>query len=120
MPPSIPSPCDHRDCRVVPGVLPAARGGRIARITFEQHDLSTGVFDIVVSNQVLMNIGECTSAIRSCVDALAPGGELIVSLQHPCFENTAAEYDQRGFVQVAECLNAYIIPKTYVSRFTAP
>lgn len=93
-------------------------------IIYEQHDLSmyatTGVFDIVVSNQVFMDIWEYTSAIRNCVDALAPGGKFLVSLQHPCFENTAAEYEQHGFVQVAEYLNAYTIPQTYGIKFHRP
>jgi 2-polyprenyl-3-methyl-5-hydroxy-6-metoxy-1,4-benzoquinol methylase len=65
-------------------------------IEYVQEDLtSTSIppaFDIVVCNMVLISIQEWEVALAACSGALRPGGTLVLSLQHPCFE-TAESVD---------------------------
>ncbi|MGD9891962.1 MAG: class I SAM-dependent methyltransferase [Dehalococcoidia bacterium] len=93
-------------------------------ITYLQADLSefTGPvprFDAVVANMVLMGIPDYEAAMASCVAALRPGGRLVVSLQHPCFEESAAAWT-KGYVEVSEYLHDYIIDRGDVPNFHRP
>lgn len=44
------------------------------------------VFDVVVSNMVFLSIHDWESALAACAGALRPGGTLVFSVDHPCFE----------------------------------
>ena len=44
------------------------------------------VFDVVVSNMVLLSIQDWESALAACAGALRPGGTLVFSVDHPCYE----------------------------------
>ncbi|MHB8576710.1 MAG: class I SAM-dependent methyltransferase [Dehalococcoidia bacterium] len=93
-------------------------------ITFVQADLSTysvstGVFDAVVANMVLMDIPDFEAAIGACIRALRPGGDFIFSLSHPCFEEDGAAW-AKGYVAVAEYLNEHTIEQAVSMRFHRP
>lgn len=97
-------------------------------ITYLQADLSTfcaadaglDPFDAVIANMVLMDIPDDAAAIRACVAALRPGGSLIVSLLHPCFEEETAAWERQGYVAVREYLADYALPQTFAVRFHRP
>lgn len=126
----------QRGARVV-GVEPAAGWLEIARareraaplgITYLQADLSSfsamdaGLepCDAVVANMMLMDIPEDAAAIRNCVAALRPGGTLIVTLTHPCFEEETAAWKRQGFVAVREYLADYTVPQAFSVRSHRP
>lgn len=43
-------------------------------------------FDVVVCNMVLLSIGDWKRALLACVSAARPGGVIVISVDHPCFE----------------------------------
>jgi ubiquinone/menaquinone biosynthesis C-methylase UbiE len=45
-----------------------------------------GAFDRIVANMAFMDIRDAASAIREVGRLLAPGGRLVFSINHPCFE----------------------------------
>lgn len=102
---------------VVTGIDPALihlcaeAGDTSANITYMQEDLSglldihpelANSFDIVVSNMVLQDIPDCDAAIQNCVGALKLGGSFLLSIVHPCFEESGKEWQEKGFVAVHE------------------
>lgn len=79
-------------------------------IDYVQGDLSepfAGAFDAVIANMVFQDIPDYREAVRNCVAALRPGGSLIFSLVHPCFEESAAEWAAKGYVAVREYLQEH-------------
>jgi len=94
-------------------------------ITYYQADLSAcileeNLFNYVVANMVFMDIPEYQAAMQNCVAMLKPGGNFIYSITHPCFEESAAEWNQKGFVAVREYLQNYAIPSRYGYWFHRP
>jgi 2-polyprenyl-3-methyl-5-hydroxy-6-metoxy-1,4-benzoquinol methylase len=55
-----------------------------------------GPFDAVVANMVLLDIPDWTGAMKACADALAPGGLVVLSVIHPCFEQLAPSWRDHG------------------------
>ncbi|HEV7128993.1 MAG TPA: class I SAM-dependent methyltransferase [Ktedonobacterales bacterium] len=97
-------------------------------ITYLREDLATfaaatqgiDVFDAVVANMVFMDIPEAEPAIRQCVAALRPGGSLVFSLAHPCFEDTEESWARTGAISVRDYLRESRIPQTFAARFHRP
>jgi 2-polyprenyl-3-methyl-5-hydroxy-6-metoxy-1,4-benzoquinol methylase len=65
-------------------------------ISYRQADLcdvpgltSLGEFDAVVASMVLPAIPDWTGALAGCASRLRPGGRLIFTVNHPCFEQLA-------------------------------
>jgi ubiquinone/menaquinone biosynthesis C-methylase UbiE len=48
--------------------------------------LADGAFDVVVCNMALMDIADAAGALREAGRVLRPGGRLVASLSHPCFD----------------------------------
>lgn len=87
-------------------------------ITYFQADLSVkhnfhGSFDAVVANMVFMDIPDYVSAMHNCIIALKAGGDFIFSITHPCFEESATEWNKKGFVEVREYFQERAIPSGY-------
>lgn len=87
-------------------------------ITYLQSDLSTWSgtpkqFDYVVANMVFMDIPEYLPALLNCVSALKPGGGLLFSLLHPCFEETGAAWKNKGFVEVRDYFHERAVKQRY-------
>lgn len=83
-------------------------------IRYVQADLSRlpppgEAFDRCVCSMVLPVIPEWEAALRSCVEVLAPGGTLVVAVNHPCFERLLATWREHGHYRVAEYLDEYEI-----------
>lgn len=87
-------------------------------ITYLQADLTTlqlasGVFDYAIANMVLMDIPNYLPALRNCIAALKQGGGLLLSLLHPCFEESGSEWHKKGYVEVREYLSEHAVQQTY-------
>ncbi|HEU5376247.1 MAG TPA: class I SAM-dependent methyltransferase [Ktedonobacteraceae bacterium] len=86
-------------------------------IHYVQADLSTwtalpDAFDVVIANMVLMDIPDYLFALRACIASLKPGGSLIISLLHPCFEEPGSEWKDKGSVEVREYFQERVIQQT--------
>jgi SAM-dependent methyltransferase len=60
-----------------------------------------GQFDAVVASMVLPAIPDWRTALAGCVAALRPGGRLVFSLNHPCFEQLASSWREHGRIRSA-------------------
>jgi len=93
-------------------------------IRYLQADLSTAHlpsgFDAVVANMVFMDIPDDVAAIRRCSAALAPGGDFVVSLTHPCFEAASADWAATRCVEVCGYLAPYTKQQAYAPGFHRP
>lgn len=58
----------------------------------EQLLLADATFDIILMNMVLLDIEELSSAVHEICRVVKPGGKIIVSTVHPCFENPPNTY----------------------------
>jgi 2-polyprenyl-3-methyl-5-hydroxy-6-metoxy-1,4-benzoquinol methylase len=79
-----------------------------------------GPFDAVVSSMVLMAVPDWAGAMRACVEALAPGGQFVCAILHPCFEQLSATWRRHGEYRVREYLADYELPGRYAVDFHRP
>ncbi|MDQ2903095.1 MAG: methyltransferase domain-containing protein [Chloroflexota bacterium] len=91
-------------------------------IAYIQADLSSpnalaSVFDYVVANMVLMDIPDHQAAMHHCIAALKPGGGLIFSILHPCFDEPESEWGTKGCVEVREYFKEYAVPQKSFGYF---
>jgi SAM-dependent methyltransferase len=94
-------------------------------IEYVQADLTTWrdpdhVFDIIIANMVLMDIPDYETTLDTCFAHLRPGGQFLVSLSHPCFEESDAEYHAKGYIAVKEYFQEYCIEGRWSCRFHRP
>jgi 2-polyprenyl-3-methyl-5-hydroxy-6-metoxy-1,4-benzoquinol methylase len=71
-------------------------------------DLGTP-FDIVVANMVLPAIPDWVGAMRACVDVLRPGGLLVFTVNHPCFEQLWPIWREHGEYRIRQYVAEYEI-----------
>ena len=91
-------------------------------ITYVEADLCHlpdlgGPFDAVVCSMVLPAIPDWRPAMRSCVDALTPGGVLVFTANHPCFEQLWTTWREHGAYRIDRYLEEYQIPLRHLSDF---
>lgn len=94
-------------------------------IRYLQADLSTlheplCEADAVVASMVLMDIPDDEAALSACLAQLRPGGSLICTLSHPCFETGDREYEAAGAVVVREYFQHYSIAQRWGARIHRP
>lgn len=77
-------------------------------------------FDVVVANMVLMDIPDYVSAMHNCIASLRAEGNFIFSITHPCFEESAVEWNRKGYVEVREYFQERTIPSGYGHWFHRP
>lgn len=77
-------------------------------------------FDAVVVNMVFVSIPDWQAALGACVAALRPGGQLVFSLEHPCFEQSSGDWGRTGRVEVTEYLADYEMPRPAAPDFHRP
>jgi 2-polyprenyl-3-methyl-5-hydroxy-6-metoxy-1,4-benzoquinol methylase len=87
-------------------------------ITYLQADLSTwppirNNFDFVIANMVFMDIPAYLPALHNCVAALKHQGQLIFSILHPCFEESGAEWQHKGYVEIRDYFQERAVKQTY-------
>jgi 2-polyprenyl-3-methyl-5-hydroxy-6-metoxy-1,4-benzoquinol methylase len=122
-----------RDAQVV-GVEPASAMFTYAQekeyesrqgIEYVQADLTSqpdlgAPFDAVVCNMVLPAIPDWKPAMRTCVQAVRPGGLFIFSINHPAFEQLWPTWREHGEYRVRRYLEEYEIPQKYAPDFHRP
>lgn len=119
--------------RVV-GVEPTAVMSAFARekeaelaqgITYVQADLTRlpdlgAPFDAVVCSMVLMSVPDWRPAMRACVEALRPGGLLVLGLVHPAFEQLLDTWREHDEYRVRRYLDEYEIAGPAAADFHRP
>jgi 2-polyprenyl-3-methyl-5-hydroxy-6-metoxy-1,4-benzoquinol methylase len=93
-------------------------------ITYTQCDLGemglSEEYDLVVLINVLMDIPEYQIALVNCIKVLKPGGEVIISILHPCFPGSESDWKDTGYVQVNEYFEAPPVKQKYGYLITRP
>jgi 2-polyprenyl-3-methyl-5-hydroxy-6-metoxy-1,4-benzoquinol methylase len=79
-----------------------------------------GPFEAVIANMVFLDIPDWAAAMRACVTALAPGGLLVFSIIHPCFEQLDRSWREHGEYRIREYFAEYEIPGPHGSSFHRP
>jgi 2-polyprenyl-3-methyl-5-hydroxy-6-metoxy-1,4-benzoquinol methylase len=77
-------------------------------------------FDAVVASLVFCVIPDWVSALHACVAALRPGGVLVFAIEHPCFEQSCADWTRTGIVEVTRYLSEYELPGSIAPDFHRP
>jgi ubiquinone/menaquinone biosynthesis C-methylase UbiE len=62
----------------------------------EELSLSDHSFDVVLSNMVLMDLERLDKAVKEFSRVVKKDGLIIISTQHPCFENAHKDYPLRN------------------------
>ena len=119
---------------IVTGVEPASRLFNLCLqherekplgITYLQQDICElripdSLFDGIVLNMTLMDIPDLERAITAAVGALSPGGRLVASILHPCFDEPMSLWPQRRRVEITEYFDEAIHPQTFAPSFHRP
>lgn len=119
---------------LVTGVEPAERlyvlcQEREAReplgIIYHQQDASaltlpSDAFDTVVMNMILHDIPDYQGAIGKAATVMAPGGDVVASLLHPCFEESASRWPDRNVVEIREYFAEVARPQSFALLYHRP
>jgi SAM-dependent methyltransferase len=89
-----------------------------------QADLTTvdlpAEFDAVVANMVFLAIPRWERALQTTIGALRPGGQLIFSVEHPCFERIGQNWRTDQSIDVTGYLTEYAMPRRHATDFHRP
>ena len=119
---------------IVTGVEPATRLFNLCLqqecekplgITYLQQDICElsipdSLFDRIVLNMTLMDIPDLERAIAATAGALSPGGKLVASILHPCFDEPMSLWPQRRRVEISEYFDETVHPQTFAPSFHRP
>jgi 2-polyprenyl-3-methyl-5-hydroxy-6-metoxy-1,4-benzoquinol methylase len=100
-------------------------GERRQGIRYVQADLCRALdlgspFDACVASMVLPAIPDWKLALRTCVEALAPGGLLVLTVTHPCFERLWSTWREHGHYRVSDYFEESEIVGPHASDFHRP
>jgi hypothetical protein len=62
---------------------------------------------------VLMDIPDYEAALSNCITALQPSGKLLISILHPCFEESGAAWKDKGYVELRDYFVERAVGQTY-------
>lgn len=79
-----------------------------------------GGFDAVTASLVLCVIPDLDAAVAACVEVLCPSGLLVLAVEHPCFEQSCADWTRTGIVEVTRYLGEYELPGRIAPDFHRP
>lgn len=79
-----------------------------------------GAFDGVVASLALCVIPDLEPAVAACVEALRPGGLVVLAVEHPCFEQSCADWTRTGIAEVTRYLGEYELPGRIAPDFHRP
>jgi SAM-dependent methyltransferase len=89
-----------------------------------QADLTTvdlpAEFDAVVANMVFLAIPRWERALQATIGALRPGGQLIFSVDHPCFEGIGQNWSADHGIKIIDYLTEYAMPRRHATDFHRP
>ncbi len=78
-------------------------------------------FDYVVCNMVLLDIGDWRPALDACIVALRPGGQLVISLEHPCWSVTAGQtWRASRRVEISEYAHEFSVDRRFGRNYYRP
>ncbi|HEY4024973.1 MAG TPA: methyltransferase domain-containing protein [Candidatus Dormibacteraeota bacterium] len=96
------------------------QGIRYVRADLSDHLDLGPPFDACVASMVLGAVPDWRRAMRSCVEALAPGGLFVFTLNHPCFEQLWPVWREHRHYRVSEYLQEYEITGPHATDFHRP
>lgn len=73
-------------------------------------------FDIILSNQVLMDIKNIESVVTECARVIKDGGILYIGIVHPAFYNSEWLVDDKGFCK-GKIMDKYLSEYSKVNKF---
>ena len=82
--------------------------------------LPSDSFDLVIANMVLMDIPCYQDALGALVQLIRPGGEIIITLSHPCFEQSGALWPATRSVETQEYFAELERPQRFGALFHRP
>jgi SAM-dependent methyltransferase len=85
-----------------------------------EFDIPDPLFDRVILNMTLMDIPDLELAIAAASRALYPGGRLIATMLHPCFDEPMSLWPRKKRVEVAEYFDEFILPQAFAPAFHRP
>lgn len=85
-----------------------------------QADDFGGPFDAVVCSMVIPTIPDWRTAMRTCVRSAKPGGTIVISFNHPAFEQLSGTWREHGEYRVRRYLEEYEIVGRYAPDFHRP
>jgi SAM-dependent methyltransferase len=77
-------------------------------------------FDAVVANMVFLAIPRWELALQATMGALRPGGQLIFSVDHPCFEGIDQNWSTDHSLKITDYLTEYAMPRRHATDFHRP
>jgi len=94
-------------------------------ITYHQQDASAltlpaEAFDTVVMNMILQDIPDYQGAIRRATAVVRSGGDVVMSILHPCFEESASRWPDRNVVEIREYLAEFARPQSFALLYHRP
>jgi len=94
-------------------------------VTYLQRDvvelaLPLQSFDLVIANMMLMDVPDYRGAVRALSAVMRPGGDIIITLLHPCFEQSGAQWPALRAVETREYLVEFERPQTFATLFHRP
>ena len=99
---SEPLGIDYRNCDLIDLALPLQQ------------------FDLVIANMVLIDIPDYRAAIHVLASMVRHEGHLIVTLLHPCFEESGVSWPQKRIVQTGEYFAEYERPQRFGTLYHRP
>lgn len=73
-------------------------------------------FDIILSNQVLMDIKNIESVVTECARVIKDGGILYIGIVHPAFYNSDWQVDYKGFCK-GKIMDKYLSEYSKINNF---
>lgn len=74
-------------------------------------DLEPSSFDLAIANMVLMDIPDYRAAMRTLASATRAGGDLIITLLHPCFEEPGDAWPAKHAVETRDYFDESVHPQ---------
>ncbi len=78
------------------------------------------LFDRIILNMTLMDIPNLEQAISAAARALSPGGRLVASILHPCFDVPMSLWPHSRRIEITEYFDEAMYPQTFAPSFHRP
>lgn len=82
--------------------------------------LPSASFDLVIANMVLMDIPAYEDALAALARVVRPGGDIIITLSHPCFEQSGSLWPATRSVETSEYFAEVERPQRFGTLYHRP